>query len=97
MAELPPLSPEGELRIGDDPTFVKDCVQQVSRMSEGMRIIVGEPLLTHNDHWGSIWRADYLFPDTDLSPRINRIVCARASDGKLQVVFAVGQAIEPLR
>jgi hypothetical protein len=93
----PPLAPEGEKIAQNDPDFATACLARVHYLAPTGQWKLGEPLLTHNDKWGLVWRVDFKYPHDDLAPLINRVICWRTDDGKgVNAEIAIGQHLAPL-
>jgi hypothetical protein len=92
--DVPPLSPEGETVVEDDPAFTEECWALAPKNDS---YTFGTPVTTRTDVWGLVWRVDFVAKGMDFEPRINRYVCWRNSRGALSDQIAFGQDIAPLR
>jgi hypothetical protein len=92
----PALQPSADAEPLDDPAFVEKCRVTVGELIASSAWALGRSLLTKEDGFGPVWRVDFTFPGTDLSPLVNRLVFWTASSGKISVEIAVGQRVQPL-
>ena len=100
----PPLSPDGEM-VMNDPDTSAYCLAQARGLGAKLdaapetagyfRWTLGEPLVTHNDHWGVVCRIDFTMASEDVSPRVNRLVLY-SGERKMNVIIAIGEDVAPL-
>lgn len=93
----PPVAPAADERPDDDSAFVAECRASFRTLPSSERWTLTAELLTHDDRWGRIWRADFELDDQSFEPLVNRLVIWRHTDGTLPVVVAIGQRVTPLR
>lgn len=92
----PGLEPGADAKPLDDPAFIEKCRPTVDELVTQAGAKLGKSLLTREETWGPVWRADFTFPEKDLSPLVNRIVCWTAPNGSVSVEMAIGQRVKPL-
>jgi hypothetical protein len=92
---FPPVAPANERTVPADLSFVNVCIANSADIAAKGGWELGTQLLTQSDDWGTIWRADFKIPGSDLSPLVNRIICWKKGD-KVNVMFAIGQSVVPL-
>ena len=90
----PPLIPEDEQAVPDDPDFIERCMAHVPK---ALGIEIAATLTTQSDQWELVWRADFNIPKTARTIAVNRIVCKRErGDQPLNFALATGQNIPSL-
>ena len=92
----PPISPNDEKIVPADPALVEECRSALDKIQISQSWKLGKAVFTQSDEWGTLWRVDYTIQDEEDSSGINRIICWRTPGGKLNIIIAVGQAVEPL-
>ena len=94
---IPPIVPENEQRLAEDPVFSAHCRSMFELGDSVGKRAFGKPVLSRNPKWGLVWRADFRYKDHDPPyGLINRAMCWRKADGSEGVVVADAQAIPPL-
>jgi hypothetical protein len=94
---FPPISPEGETVVSESPSFLATCLSHSNQMVQSGGWVLGTQLFTRSDKWGMIWRVDFKIPSEDVSPMVNRIICWQEPNERVNVMFAIGQDVPPLR
>jgi hypothetical protein len=89
----PPLIPGNEEVVSENQPFVQKCHDHASSIITGMNLELTDQLVTESKTWGSIWRADFKFPDRNFV--INRMM-AWEREGKFFFSISVGQSVPPL-
>ncbi len=94
--DFPPISPAGETAAPSNPAFVNQCLSQLNSLSGMGKITPGPNLLTKNNRWGSVFRADFSIGNEKTGPLRNRLVCWKQKDGQISIMLAIGQAVPAL-
>ena len=92
--DAPPLAPEDEMRASN-PEFETVCLNKFVNMVIAQHLVLGKRVMTHSKAWGWVWRVDFQF-DKEPSSFVDRILCWRTPEGRLDIIFAFGQQIAPL-
>jgi hypothetical protein len=98
LLERPPLEPEEDVVIVDEPTFLNACKSLIAEDAERFEWSFGNALLTRSEKWGLIWRVDFTTKyGGPVTNRTNRIICwGDASGSFLGLSVSFGQAITQL-
>ena len=75
--EHPPLSPGNDELSFDDERFLQRCHAHASSMIVNLKLEMTQEAVTQSKDWGSVWRADFKFPNRKPSspPTVNRLMC----------------------
>jgi hypothetical protein len=98
IPDCPPLSPEGERVVDDDPAFTSECIDRLNKATppDYRPIQIGRPLTTRTAKWGLVWRVDFTQSQMK-STLVHRVVCWRASGGEgILMQLALFQSLAPL-
>ena len=96
LTSMPPLEPMGERYTPENAGFAAACRAALNGFPMTKDWKLGAQIVTHNDVWGPIWRADFEMNAGPIKPLINRIVCWKRDDGEITFVFGIGQTVSPL-
>jgi hypothetical protein len=95
--EIPPLVPDRETVITDEPSFVEACKAALSAEAQKFQWVFEKSLLTRSHRWGLVWRADFVVAGRQRSSHfIDRAMCWGSADGVEGTAVAFGQRIAPL-
>jgi hypothetical protein len=97
---MPPAAPQQDETVidGIDDAVAKACADRAGRITRDLNLTELRVVITKNQRWGTIWRADHSFPHApNERPFLWRTVCW--SDGTLErplEMFDSSQSIPPL-
>jgi len=98
LAEIPPVVPEGETVLADEPLFVAACKAAFADAAQRLDWSFGNSLLTQSEKWGFVWRVDFIVSGRSTSSRwINRAICWGEGDGTIiGMATCFGKQVTPL-
>jgi hypothetical protein len=97
FGERPPWVPDRETVVTDEPSFVEVCKAALSAPAQELQWEFEKSLLTRNQRWGLVWRADFVVAGQQRSSRlINRAMCWGGANGVEGTAVGFGQRIAPL-
>jgi hypothetical protein len=95
--EIPPLEPDRETVVADDPSFVEACKAAFTADAQQFEWVFEKSLLTRSQRWGLVWRADFVIAGRPRSSHlINRAMCWGNAGGVEGTVVAFGQKVAPI-
>ena len=96
--EIPPLVPDRETVVTDEPSFVEACKAAFSAEAQQFQWVFENSLLTRSQRWGLVWRADFVVAglQKSCSHFVDRAMCWGSADGVEGTAVAFGQRIAPL-
>ena len=94
--EMPPLVPDREAVVADDPSFVDTCKAAFAAEAEKFEWVFEGSLLTRSQRWGLIWRADFVVAGRSSAHLVNRAMCWGGTGGIEGTAIAFSQQIAPL-
>jgi hypothetical protein len=89
----PPLTPEADELASKDDQLVQESHAHASSIIASMNLEIVIELATASKPWGTIWRADFKFPNS--TTRVNRMM-SWERDGKFFFSTSIGQNVPPL-
>jgi hypothetical protein len=92
----PPTIPSGEKAWPENLLFAETCLSKVNEIAAKSEWRLGAKLLTQSDRWGLILRIDFDIAGEISTSRVNRIICWQTPDGKLNIMYAIGQDVPRL-
>jgi hypothetical protein len=98
LPESPPLEPEEEVVLVDEPTFLNACKSLIAEDADRFEWSFGKSLLTRSERWGLIWRVDFVTRFSPGSNCANRIIMCwvDASGSPIGLWIAFSRPIAPL-
>jgi hypothetical protein len=96
---FPSMEPGNEEPRTSDASFVDACMARIADDAEKLGWQFGNSVLSSNDKWGLVWRADFEVKNQSMEQGyVNRVICWSAlGDDGIGVAFAVGQRGERLK
>jgi hypothetical protein len=97
VPDPPPLKPDGEAVVPDDPKFRESCLALIPTLRKNIRI--ERMLTTDTRHWGTVLRVDFSMLAGERPTEggsVNRLVFWDGPGGTPFILIAVGQPIPPL-
>ena len=92
--QAPPLDSHDET-LADNPEFETACLNAIITTVSARHWLLGRSLMVYNEMWEWVWRADFRL-DNAPETGVNRVLCWRTAEGRLDIAFAFGQEIAPL-
>ena len=89
----PPLTPEGEEVISGSASFLETCHAAWAKIIAKRGWELGEELVTRNEVWGTICRADVIAPRDPNSQSVDRLFFCQTPDGI--TVYGIGSCENP--
>jgi hypothetical protein len=90
----PPLDSHDET-LAENPELETACLNAIISTATARHWVLGRSLMVYNEMWEWVWRVDFRL-DNEPGTGVNRILCWRAAEGRLDIAFAIGQDIVPL-
>lgn len=97
VPDPPPLKPDGEPVVADDPKFRETCLALIPTLRKNIRL--ERTLTTDTRHWGTVLRVDFSMLAGERPPAggwVNRLVFWDGPGGTPFILIALGQPIPPL-
>jgi hypothetical protein len=92
----PSVAPQNERLLPHEDIFRTACRSSFSELEAAQGWKLGTEIITNDDRWGKIYRADFEIFGKDVRPFVNRIVCWRTTKGEIVNMISIAQRVLPL-